>query len=127
MALPFRDRDDAARQLASALERYKESRPVVLAIPCGGVAIGRVIADALDGELDVILIRKLGAPANPELAIGAVDESGLTMLNEYARWAGVDDDYIQEEAKRQLALIRIRRARGPSASAHRTCPARSDD
>ena len=111
MALPFRDRDDAARQLASALERYRESRPVVLAIPCGGVAIGRVIADAFDGELDVVLVRKLGAPGNPELAIGAVDERGLTMLNEYARWADVDEAYIAEEAKRQLALIRIRRAR----------------
>jgi predicted phosphoribosyltransferase/dienelactone hydrolase len=101
MALPFRDRDDAARQLASALEPYKASRPVVLAIPCGGVAIGR----------------KLGAPGNPELAIGAVDERGLTMLNEYARWAGVDEAYIQEEAKRQLALIRIRRARYGSGDA----------
>jgi predicted phosphoribosyltransferase/predicted alpha/beta-hydrolase family hydrolase len=82
-----------------------------MAIPRGGVPIGRVVADALDGELDVILVRKLGAPGNPELAIGAVDERGLTMLNEYARWAGVDEAYIQEEAQRQLALIRIRRAR----------------
>ena len=83
----------------------------MLAIPRGGAPIGRVIADALDGELDVILVRKLGAPGNPELAIGAVDERGMTMLNEYARWAGVDEDYIQDEAKRQLALIRVRRAR----------------
>lgn len=111
MALPFRDRDDAARQLASALDQYQGSRPVVLAIPGGGVPIGRVIADALDGELDVVLVRKLGAPDRPELAIGAVDEHGLTMLNAYARWAGVDEAYIEDEAKRQLALIRIRRAR----------------
>ena len=111
MAVPFHDRDDAARQLASALACYRGSRPVVLAIPRGGVPIGRVIADALHGELDVTLVRKLGAPGNPELAIGAVDEHGLTMLNEYARWAGVDEAYIQEEAERQLALIRIRRAR----------------
>ena len=111
MALPFRDRDDAARQLAAALAPFGESRPVVLAIPRGGVPIGRVIADALDGDLDVILVRKLGAPGNPELAIGAVDERGLTMLNAYAGWAGVDEDYIQEEAKRQRALIRIRRVR----------------
>ena len=111
MALPFRDRDDAARQLAAALVPYGDSRPVVLAIPRGGVPIGRVIADALDGDLDVILVRKLGSPGNPEIAIGAVDERGLTMLNAYAGWAGVDEAYIDEEARRQRALIRIRRAR----------------
>jgi predicted phosphoribosyltransferase len=90
---------------------YGDSRPVVLAIPRGGVPIGRVIADALDGDLDVILVRKLGSPGNPEIAIGAVDERGLTMLNAYARWAGVDEAYIDAEAKRQRALIRIRRVR----------------
>jgi predicted phosphoribosyltransferase/predicted alpha/beta-hydrolase family hydrolase len=111
VSLPFRDRDDAARQLAAALGKYRGSHPVVLAIPRGAVPMGRIIADRLGGELDVILVRKLGAPGNPEFAIGAVDEQGLVMLNEHARWAGADTQYLDGEARRQLALIRERRLR----------------
>lgn len=111
VSLPFRDRDDAARQLAVALGRYRGTHPVVLAIPRGAVPMGHVIADALDGELDVVLVRKLGAPLNPELAVGAVDEQGKVMLSEHAAWAGANSAYVEREAQRQLALIRERRAR----------------
>lgn len=111
VSLPFRDREDAARQLAVALGRYRGTHPVVLAIPRGAVPMGRVIADALDGELDVVLVRKLGAPGNPELAIGAVDERGQVLLSRHAAWAGADSDYVEREAAHQLALIRERRAR----------------
>ena len=110
VTLPFRNRIDAARQLSDKLARYRGSDPVVLAIPRGAVPMGRVIADALDGELDVVLVRKLGAPGNPEFAIGAIDEQGRVMLADHPGMR-TDEAYVRQEAQRQLALIRERRAR----------------
>jgi predicted phosphoribosyltransferase len=107
--LPFVDRDDAARQLAQALDRFRGTQPLVLAIPRGAVPMGRIIADALGGELDVALVRKLGAPNYPELAVGAVDEQGTIHVADYAAQAGADPGYIREEAARELAKIRRRR------------------
>ncbi|HEU4664478.1 MAG TPA: alpha/beta fold hydrolase [Dokdonella sp.] len=109
--LPFADREDAARSLGEALAKYRGQNPLVLAIPRGAVPIARIVADMLGGELDIVLVRKLGAPDNPELAIGAVDERGSVMLNENARWFGADDAYVVAEAKRQLDVIRERRQR----------------
>jgi len=110
--LPFRNREDAAARLATALAQYRGTRPVVLAIPRGAVPMGRIIADAIGGELDVVLVRKLGAPDNPEFAIGAVDERGQVVLDESsADWSGASRNYVQWEAERQLALIRERRQR----------------
>lgn len=109
--LPFRDRDHAARQLVAALQKYRGGHPVVLAIPRGAVPMGRIVSDALGGELDVVLVRKLGAPGNPELAIGAVDERGVAILADHAAWTGADDEYIERETRRQLELIRERRSR----------------
>ena len=106
----FEDRADAGRQLAAALGAYGDSHPVVLAIPRGALPLGRVIADALGGYLDVVLVRKLGAPYNPEFAVGSVGESGHVIVAEYAARAGADSRYIEEEAGRQLATIRHRRA-----------------
>lgn len=125
MHLPFRDRADAGRQLAAALARYRGQQPLVLAIPRGGVPVGRIVAELLEGELDVVLVRKLGAPSNPEFAIGAVDEQGAVMLSDHAAWAGADQAYVTREAARQLALIRERRqrygaGRGAAAVAGRT-------
>ena len=111
MSLPFQDRQDAAHQLAAALAHYRGRTPLVLAIPRGGVPVGRIVAGLLGGELDVVLVRKLGAPLNPELAIGAVDEQGAVMLNENAEWTGADAAYVDREAQRQLELIRERRRR----------------
>lgn len=111
VALPFHDREEAAHALAAALKRYVGTHPLVLAIPRGGVPIGRIVADALGGELDVILVRKLGAPGNPEFAIGAIDEYGTVTQNEQFAYAGTDAAYVQLEAARQLAVIRERRAR----------------
>jgi predicted phosphoribosyltransferase/dienelactone hydrolase len=110
VSLPFRDRDEAARQLAAALVRYRDAHPVVLAIPRGAVPMAKIIADALHGELDVVLVRKLGAPGNPEFAIGAVDEQGRVTLGDHAGWVGADEAYFQREAQHQLALFRERRA-----------------
>lgn len=107
--LRFADRADAARQLSAALSRYRGTNPLVLAIPRGGVPIGRSVADALRGEFDVVLVRKLGAPGNPEFAIGAIDEAGTVHLSDYARLAGADDAYVRREAAAQLDLMRERR------------------
>ena len=111
ISLPFPDRAYAARKLGAALARYRGQQPLVLAIPRGGVPVGRIVADMLGGELDVVLVRKLGAPSNPELAIGAVDEQGEVLLNANAGWVGADDAYVRNEATDQMMLIRERRQR----------------
>lgn len=106
----FRDRIEAGRELAQALQKYRGRSPLILAIPRGAVPMGRVVADELGGELDVVLVRKIGAPYNPEFALGAVDEAGWVYRNP---WAGDDAatlDYIEAERKVQLELIRQRRA-----------------
>lgn len=106
----FEDRTDAARQLVAALARYRGKHPLVLAIPRGAVPMGRLIADALGGELDVVLVRKLGAPGNPEFAVGAVDEAGWEYIADYAAEVGASKTYLAEEADAQLATMRARRA-----------------
>lgn len=104
----FRDRQDAANKLAHALEHYRGRHPLVLAIPRGAVPMGKIIAKALDGELDVVLVRKLRAPGNPEFAIGSVDETGWTYLSSYA--GQLSQKYLEEEKNFQLSVMRERRA-----------------
>jgi predicted phosphoribosyltransferase len=70
--MPFENRLEAARRLATRLETYRDRHPLVLAIPRGAVPMGKVVADALGADLDVVLVRKLRAPDNPELAIGSI-------------------------------------------------------
>ncbi len=106
----FRDREDAARRLSEALAQYRGQHPLVLAIPRGAVPMARIIAAELGGEVDVVLVRKLRAPGNPEFAIGSIDESGWTYLGDYAREVGGSDQYIEDEKERQLAVMRERRA-----------------
>lgn len=106
----FRDRLDAARRLADGLIAYRGRQPLVLAIPRGAVPMAKALAAALQGDLDVVLVRKLRAPFQPEFAIGSVDESGWTYLSPHAAAAGADADYIAAEKSRQLELIRQRRA-----------------
>ena len=72
--------------------------------------MAKLIADALGGEVDVVLVRKLGAPGNPEFAIGSVAESGLTYLADYAESVGGGREYIEAEKERQMATMRQRRA-----------------
>lgn len=105
----FADRFDAAQRLSLALKDCKGRRPLVLAIPRGALEIGRVLADRLDGELDVVLVRKLGAPASQEFAIGSVDESGWTYIAPYAAAAGADEAYIEQEKRHQLDVLKARR------------------
>lgn len=111
MPREFTDRLHAAAQLAVALSRFHGTRPLVLAIPRGGVPIAEVVARALQGDLDVVLVRKLGAPRNPELAVGAVDEAGRIVVNPAASRLGADEAYIRSEAARQLETIHQRRNR----------------
>lgn len=106
----FEDREDAGRRLARALDRYRNQNALVLAIPRGALPIGRVVAEALSGELDAVLVRKLGAPYNPEFAVGSVGESGQVFVADYAERAGASDAYIADETERQLTTIRRRRA-----------------
>ena len=105
----FANREEAARQLAERLQSYKGTNPLVLAIPRGGVPMGKIVADALGGELEVVLVHKLGAPGNPELAIGAVSEQGEVFTHDTARAVGASRDYIQREAEKQLKTLKERR------------------
>lgn len=106
----FLDREDAGRQLVDKLRGLELHDPVVLAIPRGGVVIGAVLARELEAELDVVLSRKLRAPGQPELAIGAIAEDGAVYLNGFARrMTGATDEYLAEERRRQLDEIARRR------------------
>lgn len=103
----FKDREEAAKQLAGRLAAYKGQKPLILGVPRGAVPMARIIADALEGELDVVLVRKLRAPGQPELAIGAVDEAGSILKGSYFDVA--DEEYLRDEIRTQQGVIRARR------------------
>ena len=116
--MAFENRAAAARLLARRLERYKGQHPLVLAIPRGAVPMGRIVAEALDGDLDVVLVRKLRAPYNPELAIGSIDEAGAVYLDPEMRdlW---DESYLEAEKQAQLATLKERRRQyAPTGTPH---------
>jgi predicted phosphoribosyltransferase len=106
--MPFENRIEAAERLVRRLQEYRGQHPLVLAIPRGAVPMGRILAEGLDGELDVVLVRKLRAPQNPELAIGSIDEVGHVYLDPHMRdlWT---DAYLEDEKKTQLETLRKRR------------------
>jgi len=106
----YRDRAEAARLLAQALSSWRGEHPLVLAIPRGAVPMGRVIADALGGELDVVLVRKVPAPGNPEFAIGAVAENGWLHLADYATSAGATPEYLERAVAGERETMQRRRA-----------------
>ena len=119
-ALParFEDRADAGRQLARRLQHLRDSDPVVVALPRGGVPVGRQIADALDAPLEVFLVRKLGAPQQPELGVGALAEDGTMVVDRDTVAAlGIGEERLaaviaaeREEMQRRLLLYRGGRA-----------------
>jgi predicted phosphoribosyltransferase len=106
----FADRHEAAIRLAAELWKYRGLNPLVLGIPRGAAPMARVIAGKLAGEVDVALVRKLGAPGNPEFAIGAVDETGWSHVSTHARGAGADAAYLEQETRAQIDVLKARRA-----------------
>jgi putative phosphoribosyl transferase len=110
--MKFADRSDAGCRLAGKLTHLRERQPVILALPRGGVAIGFEIAQALDAPLDIVLVRKIGVPWQPELAVGAVTDGAApeTFIDRHlAATLNVPENYLQEETARQLAEIERRR------------------
>ena len=115
----FRDRREAGRQLAARLTQFADEGPVILALPRGGVPVAYEIALALGAPLDVIVVRKLGVPFQPELGMGAVGEDDTTVLNEeVVRLAGVRPDELAtvEATERANVAARARRFRGDRAA-----------
>ncbi len=111
----FTDRTGAGERLAAHLQERGVSADVVLAVPRGGLPVARPVADALDARLSVVVARKLGAPANPELAIGAVAADGSVWYNDdlVAR-LGVDDEYLQRVVEKERAAAEEKLARYPA-------------
>jgi predicted phosphoribosyltransferase len=110
----FQDRTDAGRQLAKALLKYKGQHPVILALPRGGVPVAAEVAAALDAPLDLVLVRKIGVPTQPELAMGAVTdgkEPAVVRNNDIIELCGISDHEFDAICQEELAEIERRRKR----------------
>jgi putative phosphoribosyl transferase len=111
----FRNREHAASLLAERLNHYRDSRPLVLGIPRGGMPMARIIADGLGADLDVMLVHKLRAPFQPELAIGSIDEAGRVYLAPFADDIGISKRDLDTEKQEQLSTLKRRRERYTAA------------
>ncbi len=112
--MSFRNRSDAGRQLAKALAGYKDQQPVILALPRGGVPVAAQVAVALNAPLDLILVRKIGVPFQPELAMGAVVDGSVPIVvrnEDVIRLAGIDESEFKTVCDEELAEIERRRQR----------------
>jgi putative phosphoribosyl transferase len=112
--MPFRDRAEAGRKLASALAKYKDQHPAILALPRGGVPVAAEVVAAFHAPLDLILVRKLGVPFQTELAMGAVVDGGSPIVvrnDDIIRLAEIDEADFEAECQRQIAEIDRRRQR----------------
>lgn len=106
---PFVDREDAGRKLAERLLGYRDERPVVFALPRGGVPVGYEVARKLGAPLEVFVARKLGAPGQPEFGIGAVAVGGVRVLNEeVVRRLGIPEEYVERITERETAEVERR-------------------
>jgi len=111
----FKDRRDAGRRLAERLVHLRDERPIVLGLPRGGVPVAYEVAKALGAPLDVLVVRKLGAPVQPELALGAVGPGGIRVVNDDAvAGLGVDAETLDRITERERREVdeRTRRLRG---------------
>lgn len=108
----FRDREEAGRLLAEALQHYRGQSAVVLALPRGGVPVAYPVARALDAPLDVFLARKLGAPMHPELGMGAITEGGVQVLDEaIVRLVGASQEQVTRVVAREEQELARRKER----------------
>jgi putative phosphoribosyl transferase len=110
--MPFKDRFDAGQKLASALIKYRDQQPVILALPRGGVLVAAEIAAALNAPLDLILVRKIGVPYQPELAMGAVVDGDAPVIvrnEDVIQLAGIDEAEFKAVCESELAEIERRR------------------
>lgn len=108
----FRDRSDAGRRLAERLESLEGEQPVVIALPRGGVPVAYEVAEGLDAPLDVMAVRKLGAPSHRELGMGALAEDGVRVLNdEVVEALSIGDDQIEATVTREQEELERRRER----------------
>ena len=110
----YKDRQDAGRKLAESLTKYIDEEPVIIALPRGGVVIGYEVAKKLHAPLDIIVARKIGAPFQPELGVGAIAQNGIRIINsETIRLLGVTEPQIEQiikwetsEMDRRISLYR---------------------
>jgi len=112
--MSFKDRTEAGRKLAKALAAYKDQHPVILALPRGGVPVAAEVAATLHAPLDLILVRKIGVPIQPELAMGAVVDGGAPIIvrnEDVIRLAGIDETEFKAICDSELAEIERRRQR----------------
>ena len=110
----FRNRQEAGQKLAARLKAYRDQQPIILALPRGGVPVAAEIAAALDAPLDLVLVRKIGVPWQPELAMGAVVDGGAPLVvrnDDVVRMAGVSGDAFYHVCEEELAEIERRRRR----------------
>lgn len=127
----YRNRQEAGERLAAAIETAgvvsQDMRPLVLGIPRGGIPVAAVVAERLGGDLDVLVAHKLGAPGNPEYAIGAVAEDGTVIVDEsIVERIGIDPTYVEAERHRQQADVArrssvLRGDRAPMSLVGREC------
>ena len=112
--MPFKNRIEAGRKLAKALAGYKDQQPVILALPRGGVPVAAEVAAALKAPLDLILVRKVGVPFQPELAMGAVVDGATPLIvrnEDVIRLAGINESDFKAICDAELAEIERRRQR----------------
>ena len=127
----YRNREEAGERLADALDVVefadRATEPLVLGVPRGGIPVAAVIADRAGGQLDVLVAHKLGAPGNPEYAIGAVAEDGTSIVDEsLIRQLGISREYVEAEQLRQRREVArraeaLRGDRGPTSLIDRVC------
>lgn len=104
----FRNREEAASLLLNRLKTYQGQNPLVLAIPRGAIKMAAILKEGLDGELNVILVHKIGSPGNEEFAIASIGLSGVIQRQSYMNKLGIPEHYVLAEGQRQLDILKKR-------------------